>query len=329
VAVSSKILRSLCSLRMTAALFVMPSAARDLSAQLPGQSFTVVPDTGAVTVGDSVTVRFRIRLHERDQPLYSIPEVTGELLPGVRVLSIQKLTRSAERVYEGGARLAFYRTGRRPVPIFGLSFMRVVEGVSRATLPSDSAFVDVAPVLPAGNPPLKDIKEIDRRTVSAWPALALALFTAALLYQLLRRRRAVRKVATQPEAPAAPPAPSPYEIALQELDRVEENRWPARGNVALHYEAVAQALRRYLEDGYGVGAMERTTSELLWALPPHLGRGGLRDRCHEILAEADLVKFAEVRPSDAGAADFLGRARGMLTAWHEASAVEEGVDALR
>jgi hypothetical protein len=92
---------------------------------------------------------------------------------------------------------------------------------------------------------------------------------------------------------------------------------------------VAQTLRRYLEDGYGVGAMERTTSELLWALPPHLGRSGLRDRCHEVLSEADLVKFAEVRPSEASAAGFLDRARRLLTAWHQASAVGEEADALR
>ena len=330
---SNPIFRSLRSLRMTAALLVVLSAARDLSAQLSGQSFALTPDTATATVGDSVTVRFRIRLHERDQPLDSIPEVVGPLSPGVRVLSVDKLSRSAARVYEGSARVAFYRPGRRPVPTFGLTFMRPVEGVSRATLASDSAFVDIAPLLPAGNPALKDIQELERRPVSLVPLLALVLtLAAAAAYRLIRHRRRRPPVPMQPGPPTdpgEPVAPSPYQIALDRLEAVERERWPSRGNVAAHYEAAAQALRQYLEEAENVAACERTTSELLWALPPHLSRARLRDRCHEVFSEADMVKFAEVRPGDASAAHFLARARLLLQAWYEAQPADGGVHAVR
>lgn len=311
--------------------FVILSAAKDLSAQLAGQSFLVTPDTAAATVGDSVTIRFRIRLHERDLPLDSIPQVVGVLSPGVRVLSVEKLSRSAARVYEGSARVAFYRPGRRPVPIFGLPFMRIVEGISRATLASDSAFMDITPILPPGNPALKDIKELDRRPVSLLPlvAMALTLVAAAAGYALIRRRRRRPPVPLPLEPPAEPVAPTPYQMALDRLEAVEREHWPSRGHVAAHYEAVAQTLRHYLEAAENVGACERTTSELLWALPPYLSRGGLRDRCHDVLSEADLAKFAQVRPSDAAAADFLRRARLLLQAWHEVRPTEEGVDAVR
>jgi hypothetical protein len=317
-------------LSMTTALVVILTPAKDLSAQLSGQSFVVTPDTAAATVGDSVTVRFRIRLHERDQLLDSIPQVVGALPPGVRILSIEKLSRSPARVYEGSARIAFYRPGRRPVPIFGLPLMRVVEGVSRATLASDSAFVHITPILAPGNPGLRDIQELKRRPVSPWAGLVLVLgLIAAGSVYLLLRRRPRGPVAVEPESPPEPAAPSPYDLALERLDRLEQDRLPARGNVAVHYETVAQVLRQYLEHAHRVGALERTTSELLWALPPHLTRGGLRDRCHDVLGEADLVKFAEVRPSESQAADFLRRARHLLGAWHETGMVEESVDALR
>lgn len=321
--------RSFALLRMTTFLLIL--VPRLAVAQLSGQSFLVTPDTGAATVGDSVTVRFRIRLHERDRPLDSIPQVIGVLPPGARVLSVEKLSRSASRMYEGSARLAFYRPGRRPVPTFGLPFMRIVEGVSRATLASDSAFVDVTPLLPPGNPALKDIQELDQRPVSLLPllALALALLAAAARYSQIRRRRGP-PVALSSEPPVEPVvAPTPYQIALGRLEAVERERWPARGSVAAHYEAVAQTLRQYLEDAEDVGACECTTSELLWALPPHLSRTGLRDRCHEVLSEADVVKFAEVRPSDVSAAGFLRRARLLLEAWHQARPAAESVDAVR
>lgn len=306
--------------------------ATPLHAQRPGQSFVVTPDSARALVGDSVTLRFRIHLHERDQLLDSVPQVVGDLSPGVRVLSIEKLSRTGDRAYDGTARVAFYRTGRRAVPIFGLQFMRVVEGVSRATLASDSAFVQITPILPAGNPPLKDIKELERRSLPVWVWLtaALTLLVSAVGVILWRRRRRRRaEVAAEPEPLPEPVAPSPYEIALEQLEGLERERWPARGSVARHYEAAAQVLRQYLEHAHGVGALERTTPELLWALPPHLSRGGLRDRCHAVLDEADLVKFAEVRPGEAEAAEFLARARQLLISWHQAGVAEERVHALR
>ena len=309
---------------------VILSAAKDLSAQLAGQSFTVTPDTAAASVGDSVSLRFRIRLHERDLPLDSIPQIVGALPPGIRLLSVQKLTRSADRVYEGGARIAFYRPGRRAVPVFGLPFMRIVEGVSRATLPSDSAFVEITAVLPAGNPGLKDIRELEARPPSRWGWGVLGLMLLAAGFYLLTRRKRVgepMKIASEP--PIEPLSRSAYDIALERLARVEAEGWATRGHVDLHYEAAGQALRQYLEDAHKVAALERTTSELVWALPPHLSKGGLRDRCQEVLAGADLVKFAEVRPDAAAAVKFLDRCRSVLADWHATAPLEATADALR
>jgi hypothetical protein len=306
-------------------------AARDLSAQLPGQSFAVTPEPGPATVGDSVTIQFRIRLHERDQLLDTVPQVAGDLPPGVRILSVEALRRSEPRLYLGSARLAFYRTGKRPVPIFGVPFMRVVEGVSHATLASDSAFVEIQPVLPAaGNPSLKDIREIEPRPRSVWPWLAVALAVAALafLHRRRRRRRIPEAVAPEPVVEPAP-APSAYDTAVRQLQQIEAERWPDRREVVRHYEAVAQVLRRYLEEAHAVGALERTTSELLWALPPQLGRGGLRERCREVFDQADLVKFAEARPGAEAAGEFLTRAQALLAAWHNAAPEEETAGALR
>ncbi len=324
--------RSFDALRMTISALVILSGAKNLSAQLAGQSFAVTTDPAPATVGDSVTINFRIRLHERDQLLDSVPDIAGELPPGVRVLSITPLRRLEPRLYHGSASLAFYRPGTRPVPLFGVTFMRPIAGISHATLPSDSAFVDIQPVLPAaGSPPLKDIQEIEPRPRAVWPwaGIALALAAGAAVY--LRRRRRLPEAAAPEAAPAPEPLPSrtAYDIGLEQLHRIETERYPAQGEVARHYEGVAQVLRRYLEDAHDVGALERTTSELLWALPPHLGRGGLRERCREVFYEADLVKFAEARPTESAAGDFLERARALLTAWHRVGAVEEEAGALR
>jgi hypothetical protein len=297
-----------------------------------GQSFEVTPEITRATIGDSVTLRFRVRLDERDLLFDTVPQPLTALPPGVRLLSVEKLQRSPDRLFHGRARVAFYRPGRRAVPLFGLPFMRAVKGVGRATLPSDSAYVEIVSLLPAGNPPLKDIRELEPSSRPSFgPVIAGVVAGAALLaLYLVRRRRRPAAISTPLAAPAGPiAAPSPYSLALEQLIQIERERWPARGEVARHYEAVVDTLRGYLEAAEDLPARERTTEEVLWSLPPHLSQDGLRDRADTLLGQADLVKFARFRPTPATATQFLVQCRSLLGEWHAARLTGEVADALR
>ena len=310
------------------------AAAAPAAAQAPDwniQRFEMAPEPGRATVGDSVTVRFRIHLTERDLLSDSFPRPVAELPEGVRVLAVAPLRKAGSRALDGQARLAFYRIGRRPIPAFGIPFVRIVSG-QRGVLVSDSAFVDIDSVAPPGNPSLKDIKDIERQR---GPDLRLVagLVGAALLGGLVLLRRRARR---PPPAPAETVGAEavvlgPYEAALARLTQIERERWPLRGEVDRHYAAVADALRRYLEEAHAIPALERTTTELAWALPPTLAEGGLRERCVALLADADLVKFARRRPDEADAARLLQAARDLLGRWRAAAptAVLETGDALR
>lgn len=319
-------------------LSAVTAPAARVQAQAPdwaSQSFEMTAEPARATVGDSVTVRFRIHLHERDLLSDSIARPVADLPEGVRILDLAPLRKLGDRLLEGRARLAFYRVGRRPIPLFGVPFVRIVSG-QRGVLVSDSAYVDIEPVAPAGSPTLRDIKEIERRR-GPDPRLVLAAFGLAALAGialLLRRRaRAAQRVAPEPE-PAGTPAVvlGPYEIALARLSQIERERWSVRGEVDRHYEAVADVVRRYLEEAHGIPALERTTGELVWALPPALANGGLRDRCAAFLADADLVKFARRRPDDVDAVRLLRAARDLLVAWRDAAPAvptPEPADAVR
>jgi hypothetical protein len=298
-----------------------------------GQRWEVHVDSGRVTVGDPVTIRFRVRLDERDLLFDSLPKPLDTLLDGVRIVSVEKLVRQPNRDFLGTATLAFYRSGPQPVPVFGLPFMRAVKGISRGTVLSDTLSVNVVPILAAGNPALRDIREL---APLPWPRLLLGALAASVVVLLLvwaRRRARMPSALAEPvpaPEPAPPTPPDPYETALARLGAIELEAWPARGDVARHYELVADTLRDYLESAERLPARERTTTELFWSLPPRLLEGGLRQRYALIFEEADLVKFARRRPEGPAAASFLLDARTLLTRWRAATPpAAETSDAVR
>jgi hypothetical protein len=311
---------------MFSAVLLIPCAA---AAQVSNQSFQVTPEVDSATVGDSVTLRFRVRLDERDLLFDTIPQPVAALPVGVRVLSVDKMVRALDRIFYGRARVAFYRTGRRAVPVFGLPFMRAVKGLQRGTLASDSAFVEIASLVPAGNPSLKDIREIELvAPLSPWPWVGAATAALLLLAGYLRRRPAQVPPLVE-EVPAHLPSPTAYALALDQLRGIESAHWPEHGHVARHYEATVDVLRGYLEATEQLPARERTTEELVWAIPPHLTGDGLRDEFRELLDQADLVKFARFRPDPETAETFLEQCRELLRHWYEMNPTETLADALR
>ena len=325
---------------LSALALLVCAVPRPLAAQLHGQHWTVTPETERATVGDTVTLAFRVRLDERDLLFDTVPKPARTLPDWIRVFGVEKLQRQPDRIYVGKARVAFYQPGRQAVPMFELPFMRSVKGLSRGTLTSDSATVEVVPVLSAGSSAtLRDIKE--PAPTSGLDPLELALGLLALavagwLTWRARRRGPAAVPEPLPAAAASPATRDPYDVAANRLAAIERERWSAR-DVARHYAEVADVLRDYLE-AHGIPARERTTSELRWALPPPLLDGEPGRRFASLFDEADLVKFARRRPDAAAAAVFLAHARLLLEGWRGglvraeppgAEGLAEALDAIR
>ena len=315
---------------LTLLALVLP--ARRAHAQLDyARSLTVTAEPAKVALGDSVRVHFRLILNERDLLTDTVPRPARELPPGVRVLALEPLQRGGDRAFTGTAAVAFYRPGKHELPTFGLPWVQIVTG-HRGVVTHDPVEIEVTSVLPGGNPLLRDIREPDAPPSLAPLWVFLGAASVLLVAWLVARRR--RRSTTAPPPPEAltppPPAPpDPYAAAAARLAAIEAEGWPARGDVERHYEAVADVLRRYLEEAEQIPALERTTTELLWALPPRLAEGGLRRRLQVMLVEADLVKFARARPQPEDAAGYGARARDLVERWHHATPRAEELDAVR
>jgi hypothetical protein len=153
--------------------------------------------------------------------------------------------------------------------------------------------------------PLKSQWEVPPDYVK-WAAIGLAAIAlvAALVWWIRRRRARVASEAPEVRLP-------PDVVALAELERIAGLGLVERGEFKSYYTLVADAVRRYLGERFHVESMDRTTYELLEELSR---RGNRVDGLDAFLNEADLVKFAKLRPDSARAQRAIESAREIVLA---------------
>lgn len=303
---------------MTVARLVAALSLVALTQPASAQTLEVRPDSGRVTVGDPVSLRVILRQYEGDALLEQVPHPVTALADGVRLLGIDSMRQIGTRLLEARARIAFYRPGPQTIPAFAIDFRRGAV-ILHGTMRSEPVPIEIVAVLTdGGGPTLRDIRELvevpssDPRLVMG---IAAMLAAAAWVLRRRRERPAWVPVPALATVDVAADAPDPFAGALDRLIEIEQAGWSATGDVARHYEAVTDALRDYLEAAAGIPARKRTTTELRWSLPPALLGGARGQSFGPLFDEADLVKFARLRPTAAEATVFLRDARALLTEW--------------
>jgi len=153
--------------------------------------------------------------------------------------------------------------------------------------------------------PLKSQWEVPPDYVK-WAAIVLvAIAVAALIIWWVRRRRA-RLVVSEPQVVIPPDV-----VALNELDRIATLGLVDRGEFKPYYTLIADCVRRYLGARFDVETMDRTTHELM----DELSRRRVDvEGLEALLNEADLVKFAKLKPESAAALRALESARAIVVA---------------
>lgn len=143
-----------------------------------------------------------------------------------------------------------------------------------------------------------------------WALIAgIVLAIGLLLYYLYRRSK---KPKVTESAPATAPTRSPYDLAMEELNRLADLALLAEGKIKQHYTELSEIFRRYLAGKYGVAAMEITTRELLDELYQQNMPYENRQKIGTFLEESDLVKFAKFIPDQEHQERSIDRARTLI-----------------
>lgn len=120
--------------------------------------------------------------------------------------------------------------------------------------------------------------------------LALPLL-GLLIYFIIRIRDnkpIIRKVKVEPKLP-------PHQAALQEIERIKNEKVWQKGQPKEYYTELTDAIRTYIRDRFGFNALEMTSSEIIDKLLEIKDKDAISDLKYLFLT-ADLVKFAKHDP---------------------------------
>jgi hypothetical protein len=90
----------------------------------------------------------------------------------------------------------------------------------------------------------------------------------------------------------------PHEVALNELDKIKEEKAWQQGLQKLFYTRLTDTLRTYLSKRFGIPAQEMTSSEIIAALRKREDAKIILDKLNLIFSMADMAKFAKYQFSE-------------------------------
>lgn len=174
----------------------------------------------------------------------------------------------------------------------------LVAGVDTSLVLAEGVWLRIASLLTEASPELRDITDLALFPRAWWPwilGLVLGLLAAWLVW---RHYKSGRQDATD-TAPEVHPDP-PVEIALARLATLEAVDLRTIPDIKAWYVELTSILRTYFAERAEVPALEATTRELITELTRlRADRPVPREwiaALHDVLQEADLVKFADIRP---------------------------------
>lgn len=119
----------------------------------------------------------------------------------------------------------------------------------------------------------------------AFPLLGLLIY---FIIRIRDNKPIIRKIKVEPKLP-------PHQAALQEIERIKNEKVWQKGQPKEYYTELTDAIRTYIRDRFGFNALEMTSSEIIDKLLEIKDKDAISD-LRFLFQTADLVKFAKHDP---------------------------------
>lgn len=123
-----------------------------------------------------------------------------------------------------------------------------------------------------------------------WILVVIIIILGAIFALLLYKKKL--PIALTPAQKEIPP----YELAMQLLERLRDEKLCERGQEKEFYTRLTDILRSYIDSRFGINAMEMTSTQIIESLNSNNETVDSKSYVEQVLEIADFVKFAKVRP---------------------------------
>jgi len=292
-------------MKKLALLFVIMGSVLALAQTAP--QFSVLSDTLQAQIGEPIELTLRARIKKGASLKW--PAVQDSL--SLTVLDSSQ--KEYQRLDEDELRLQKWRVTRYDSGYYFLQLPFIYEGdtlfsnrlalhFSFPPIDENADFYDIQG--PLAVPP-------DYWRIAAFVLAGLLLLAG--VYGLWKWRRGRE---TQADAPLADPR-TPAQKALDALHALEQAKLWQKGEIKNYYSQLVDILRLYLEQQWGIKAMESTADELVQKLEA-LAAPGVSEELQKNLADmlhtSALVKFAKTSPAGNENEQALGLVREFVQA---------------
>ena len=280
------------------AFILIASAAKQVHA-VP-QKAVLSLDTSSIRIGEQVQLRLHATL-PKSAAIYW-PAIPDTLSAAVEVVSKSKLDTNAtsRKEFANYSQTIFitsFDTGFHYVPPFTILYSYSGD-TSRYELLSEGVYLKVRTVEVDTTQAIRDIRGPIQAPISfaeLAPFLGgmavIGLIISLVWYYFWRKRmnKPLFPVLSRPQGP-------PWQIALQNLDLLEDKKLWQNGKIKEYYSELTDILRHYLHQQHNIDAMEMITSEILAAYDSAGIQPDSRSLLTNVLIQADYAKFAKAIP---------------------------------
>ena len=263
------------------------------TAQLPVIKAEI--DSTHLMIGEQTRIHLEIAAN-KEQTL-QLPFIADTLIRGVEVVEISKI----DTTDIGNNRIQYkydYLITSFDSAVYLLPPFRVIAGIDTVYSKELALKVSTIPVDVDSADKYFDIKDVRKPSFVLKDYLPIMLYTllalviiAAVVYIVIRMKKQKSLVPFRKKEPVVPPHVS----ALQKLDEVKAQKLWQHGRIKEYHSEISDTLRDYIENRFGVNAMEMTSGEILGTVKRISDIDIAYDNLKQVLILADFVKFAKYK----------------------------------
>lgn len=256
----------------------------------------VAIDSAAILIGEQTVLHLTVTADKERPVQIVIPNDT--LMRGVEVLNLSKPDSSViendRLLIKQDVLLTSFDSS-----LYLLPPLKVIDGTDTVYSNQVALKVSTVPVNTDKPEEFYDIKNIWKPPfvwADYYPIIygvLLALFLICVIAYLIKRIRNKKSlIPFKKEEPKLPP----HEQAIRELDEIKQQKLWQQGRNKEYYTLITDTLRKYIEERFGIAAMEMTSGEILDRIRKEQDADSVGTSLTQILRLADFVKFAKMHP---------------------------------